>query len=72
MIRSENNAQEERGALPTFVADWLSIDNVTLAMGVGLVTAGAACWSARAALVTCGVLLLALTLARIKLERREG
>jgi hypothetical protein len=69
---SDETPSETRSTLRAFAADWLSIDNVSLAAGVGLLTAGAACWSPRAALVTCGALLIGLTLARLKLERRAA
>lgn len=52
------------------LAAWVSVDNVSLFVGLALVTAGAAMWSARAALLTCGGLLIAGTLLRLVLDRR--
>jgi hypothetical protein len=67
---SEPNAAAEPTPLRRFAVRWMSIDNASLALGLGLITAGAAGWSTRAALVTCGSLVLGVTLLRILLDGR--
>lgn len=50
---------------------WLSADNVCLIIGIALMTAGAAQWSGRSALLTSGGLILAITVLRIVLDGRR-
>jgi hypothetical protein len=59
---------------PTFwqqASRWLSVDNVCLLVGIALITLGASQWSARVGLVTCGALVLGVTLLRVLLDGRR-
>jgi hypothetical protein len=51
---------------------WLTVDNVSLLLGIGLLTVGASLWSARAALLTSGSLVTSITLLRFVLEGKRG
>ena len=67
MIRSEEQ-QSEGGALRAFLANWLTVDNLSVLIAIGLITAGAGLWSARAALVTSGSLILGVTFLRMHFD----
>lgn len=47
---------------------WLSVDNVTLFIGVASVTTGASMFSARAGFLACGALLIGLTVTQSILD----
>jgi hypothetical protein len=51
--------------LMRFVHTFLSMDNVLILLGLALITRGAALWSERAAWLTCGCLVLGLTLLHL-------
>lgn len=67
MMRGEEQ-QTEASGLRAFAANWLTVDNLSLIVAIALITAGAACWSARAALVTCGSLVLGVTFLRMHFD----
>lgn len=51
---------------------WLTVDNVSLLLGIGLLTVGASLWSTRAAFLTSGSLVTGITLLRFMLEGKRG
>ena len=58
--------------LREIAARWLTVDNVTLLVGIGLLTAGAACWSVRAALLTSGALVTGITVLRFLIDGKRA
>jgi hypothetical protein len=55
----------DKAAMQRFAITWLSPDNLSLASGVALITKGASLFSERAGYLTCGSLILGLTVLHL-------
>lgn len=60
--------EKKPSAAATVLVRWLTVDNVTESLGIALLTAGASMFSTRAGFLTCGSLLIGLTILQNVLD----